>query len=198
MRRRAGHLFVLILTVSAACGAFAQDRTVAFDGPFGSYNQLASPDGRYVLVGDPQASQLWLEDTQSHSRRKVMDGTLQTMTVAWSPSGRNFILNDRAASNAEEAYVYDAASLNRLDLQEIIVASDLNAKRYALGEDVSHFYVHALHWSDSHEIVVQLHGHTDGSRKANRFIPGRCFKLRYRISTTGAISRLPTPLGHNC
>lgn len=145
--------------------------------------RLTSPDGAYVLFGDDKASQLWLENTQTHERRMVLKVTLQTLTLAWSPDSAAFIANDRETSDREFAYIYDVKTLGRLDLLQLILKEDPSAVRLVPSQTVSvHSYVHATRWLDSQHVGVRLHGHTDG--------PVNCFDLRYRVGREGQVRKL--------
>lgn len=184
---------ILMLT-GAACLAAARPRlhlspkSNYLNKPFGPVNRLLSPDGSQALWGDYDQSQLWLEDTRTHQRRMVRGITVPTMTLAWSPDSTKFAVNDRAASNVEEAYLYDAASLNSLDLADRLTKSDARAEKIFKAAD--HSYVHTLGWLDRDHVEVQLSGHTDGETAGGKFHPPDCFDFRYRVSINGEVQPL--------
>jgi hypothetical protein len=99
-----------------------------------------SPNGAFKLIGDAPSSQLFLEDTRTHARRFVFGVTVQTMSVLWSPESSAFVANDRAASSEEDAYLYNAQTLNRLDLRKLILAADKHAARIVSDPNTGHAY----------------------------------------------------------
>jgi hypothetical protein len=180
---------IVILAVSGAAGQ--QPSAAAIGPPFGPANQLVSPDGTHGLFGNDRAAQLWLEDTRTHRRWLVLTATVQTLTVAWSPDSAAFIVNDRATSDLESAYLYDGKTLVRLDLRRRILAVDPQAVRFLPGVNTApHSYLHAIRWLDSRQVEVQLHGHTDGIQNGETFLPGECFDLRYRVTRDGVVQKL--------
>lgn len=122
---------IAVLAFSEAAGQ--QSSVVPIGPPFGSANQLVSPDGALGLFGIDQVAQLWLEDIRTRRRRLVLTATVQTLTVAWSPESAAFIVNDRETSDLEFAYVYDSKTLDRLDLRGRILVTDPKAVRFVPG-----------------------------------------------------------------
>jgi hypothetical protein len=117
-----------IVTVLQISG---QPRSVSLRMPYGEANPLFSPDGAYALFGsDAALYQLWIEDRHTHKRQMVLRATLQTLTLAWSPDSTAFIANDRATSDVEIAWVYEASTLHRLNLRSLIVAADPESTRF--------------------------------------------------------------------
>jgi hypothetical protein len=187
-------LFLLV------CGAaVAQPGVVSLREPYGAANPLVSPDRAYALFGsDPADAQLWIEDLRTHQRRMVFRVTLQTLTLAWSPDSDAFVANDRAASDIETAWLYDAKSLERLDLRRLILAADPAAAQFC--DPAVHSYVHASRWQDASHVAVRLFGHTNGVRMGNAIRPGDCFHLRYRIGRDGVVQKVAQhvmPIGPN-
>ena len=169
----------------------AQQRSVRVGPPFGPAHQLVSPDRKYALFGNDEAAQLWLEDARTHQRRMVFKVTVQTLTLAWSPDSMAFIANDRAASDRETAYIYDVATLDRMDLSSRILAADSEASRFVPGKNAApHSYFHAIRWLDARRVEVRLHGHTDGTWNGTSARPGDCFDLRYLVSRDGGVQKL--------
>jgi len=154
-------------------------------------HSLVSPDGRQALFAKPGESRLWIENLRTHEERKVFDATVQTLTVDWAPDSAAFIANDREASDREFAWIYDVRTLDRLDLEGRIAATDPQALRFVPTADTApHSYAHAIRWLDAQHVEVRLHGHTDGFRRGNSIVPGDCFDLRYRIGRDGAVRKL--------
>lgn len=167
----------------------AQQSAVRLQAPYGPANPLISPDGAYELHGSGALeSQLWIEDRRTHQRRPVFRVTLQTLTLAWSPDAAAFVANDRAASDVETAWLYDAKNLERLDLPRLIRNADPEAARFFTPG--VHSYVHAALWLDATHVAVRLFGHTNGERGGDATRPGDCFDLRYRIGRDGAVEKL--------
>lgn len=181
----------LVAVIVASQVAAAQQQSAPLKPPFGPKNQLVSPDGAYALFGSDKASQLWLEDKSTHERKIVFRVTLQTLTLAWSPDSAAFIANDRAVSDVEFAYVYDAKTLDRIDLRSRVLTADAEAARFVPGQNTApHSYFHAIRWLDARRVEVQLHGHTDGTRDGTFVRPGDCFDLRYSVTRDGAVEKL--------
>ncbi len=164
--------------------------------PYGAANRLASPDGRFVLYGEPYRAgvkngpELWFEDTATSARKRLLllGGTVR---AEWSPDSTAFSVSDRRASDSTLAYIYDSATLGRVAVHDAIVRSDPNAAAFAEG----HAYFDVERWDGPAAVVVRLHGHTDRS-------PVRCFDLRYLVTRGGKINRLSkrirTPAAHGC
>jgi Protein of unknown function (DUF3738) len=118
---------------------------------------------------------LWLEDERTHARRMVMEATVQTLTLAWSPKSTAFIANDRALSDVENAYIYDVKTPERIDLRRQVLADDgTAASRFTsdVNPAANHSYFHALRWLDARHVEMHLYGHTDGAPNGKPFRPG--------------------------
>jgi len=189
----------------ALCQICGQPRSTGLRVPYGEANPLLSPDGAYALFGSEAALyQLWIEDRYTHKRRMVLRATLQTLTLAWSPDSTAFIVNDRTTSDAEVAWVYEARTLDRLDLRSLIVAADAGSVRFFVPGQIdgapreeepnakvsTTSHVHATRWLDARHVEVQLVGHTAGVRVGSSIEPGDCFDLRYRIARDGGVEKL--------
>ena len=152
--------------------------------PLSPVTRLPSPDGSKVLYGVPYEKsrsggpELWIENTRTRQRTKLFDigGTL---TAAWSPDGTAFYVNNRWASDREQAYIYDAATVKRIDIGALILAADPAARQFANG----HAYYEVEHWTDSRNVAVRFFGHTD-------LPPVTHFDFRYRVSRSGKVKRL--------
>jgi hypothetical protein len=154
------------------------------DLPWGPVKRLASPDGSKVLYGVPYQAgrndgpQFWMEDTRTHHRRKLLD-IPSTLSAGWSPDGTKFYVNDHLGSDEENAYIYDAATLERIDLGARIQAADPASHRFAKG----HAYYQVTRWEGSDEVAVKFFGHTDEP-------PVTDFDFRYRVSRAGSVKKL--------
>ena len=149
------------------------------DLPQGPNKRLAAPDGSQILYGvrSSNAPQLWIDDRRAHRRIKLFDigGTL---SAAWSPDGSAFYVNDHWASDRECAYVYDAATLKRMDIAAMIQAADPQSRRFAAG----HAYYEIERWVGSQHVAVRFFGHTDVP-------PVSIFEFSYAISRDGAVEK---------
>jgi hypothetical protein len=152
--------------------------------PGGSVTRLASPDGSKVLYSVPyqkssnSGPQLWIEDSRTHRRTKLFDigGTL---SAVWSADGSAFYVNDHWASDRERAYIYNAATLERLDILARILAEDPASRIFANG----HAYFAIERWEGARDVAVRFSGHTDEP-------PATSFDIRYRVSRAGAVKKL--------
>jgi hypothetical protein len=182
---------VCLIAVIAVWQLQGQQPSAPLQRPYGPANLLVSPDGAHALFGNDRAAQLFLEDTRTHQRVEVIKATIQTLTLAWSPDSAAFIVNDRAVSDLEFAYIYDAKRLDRLDLRSRILAADPEAARFVPGKGTApHSYFHAIRWLNAKQVEVQLQGHTDGTWNGTSGRPGDCFDLRYRVGRDGVVHKL--------
>jgi hypothetical protein len=154
------------------------------DFPFGPLTRLASPDGSLILYGVPfqkgvnEGPQLWLEDTRTAQRQKLLDVS-DGVSAGWSPDGTRFYVEDHSSSSSTESYIYDARSLKRLDLGALIRKSDSSISRFASG----HAYFDMERWDTPEAVIVHFYGHTDEP-------PVVCFDLRYRVKFSGTTTKL--------
>jgi hypothetical protein len=98
----------------------------------------------------------------------------------WSPDGKWFWVNDRWASDRTNSYIYDAQTLEPIDIEKQIQAADAEARRL---ED-AHRYFEVKRWADNRSVVVEFHGHTDSPP------PTVCFQLWYRVTVSGAVKKI--------
>jgi hypothetical protein len=154
------------------------------DLPGEASKRLASPDGSMVLYGVPydqgrnEGPSLWIEDTRTRRRTKLLD-IPSTLSAGWSADGAAFYVNDQLASDQELAYIYDAATLQRIDIGARIQEEDPESRRLATG----HAYFQVRGWDGTQEMAVSFFGHTDQP-------PVLCFTLRYRINKAGVVKKL--------
>jgi hypothetical protein len=167
-----------ILACLAVVIAMANARTL--DLPWGPAKRLPSPDGTFVLYGKTSVNdpQLWIEDTRTQRRTKLFD-IASTLTAGWSADSTAFYVNDHSGSDEEQAYIYNAATLKRVDLGARILAADAKSRQFSVG----HAYFEVQHWTDNQEVGVRFFGHTDEP-------PVTHFEFRYRVSRTGAVKKL--------
>jgi len=169
---------VRIFACLALAAVLANARVL--DLPWGTLKRLPSPDGTFVLYGKTGVNnpQLWIEDTRTHRRTKLFD-IASTLTAGWSADSAAFYVNDHSASDRERAYIYDAATLRRLEIADRILASDPESRRFAAG----HTYFAIEGWEGMHDVNVRFTGHTDEP-------PVTFFGFRYRVSREGAVKKL--------
>lgn len=173
---------IMLFGLVAGQPGLAADRIL--DLPFGEVSKLASPDGQYILYGEPYRDrvntgpQLWIENTRTSERKLLLqlDGTAR---AAWSPDGTAFYVNDRLASDSTLSYLYETSTLKRIEIRDMIVGADPEAARVAKG----HAYFDVDRWQSSQDALVHLHGHTDEA-------PVLCFNFRYQVSRARRVKRL--------
>ena len=115
-------LTIACVTLSLSTAAFAQDKPTAELGLPWGVTRLASPDGAHVLLGAPYQKgvknaplvELWIENTRTKQRQMVL-ATGGTLSAFWSPDGSAFVVNPGISDQAQ-TYIYDAATLTRLDV----------------------------------------------------------------------------------
>jgi hypothetical protein len=176
------HKVLVVAAIMLAGVLMAQAPQVSLNLPAGPVTRLTSPDGKATLYGVPYGAntppQLWFENMRSHERTKLLD-VPSTLSAAWSANGKAFLVLDHEASDKATSYIYDAATLQRLDLAARITASDPAARPYTH----DHTYFDAERWQGNNQVLVRLHGHTDTP-------PVTCFDFRYRVSRGGVVTKL--------
>ena len=180
-------LTIACVTLSLSTAAFAQDKPTAELGLPWGVTRLASPDGAHVLFGAPYQKgvknaplvELWIENTRTKQRQMVL-ATGGTLSAFWSPDGSAFVVNPGISDQAQ-TYIYDAATLTRLDVGREIFAADPSVARFAPGN--AHSYFTPERWKNNWEVEVRLHGHTDQ-------LPVLCFSSHYRVNRAGAVEKL--------
>lgn len=186
--------FSALAFCALAAAALAQVPQSKLELPQGPVTRLASPSGDAVLYSVPYqpgvntSPQLWIEQSRTRQNKKLLD-IPGTLSAAWSPDGKAFLVLDHEASDEAFSYIYDAATLQRLDLAQRITASDPGARPFMH----SHTYFDADRWQGNDQVLVRLHGHTDQ-------FPVICFDIRYRVRRDGAVTKLSAhtfPAGTN-
>jgi hypothetical protein len=169
---------VRILAYLALAAVLANARVL--DLPWGPMKRLPSPDGTFVLYGKTGVNtpQLWIENTRTHRRTKLFD-IAGTLKAGWSADSAAFYVNDHSASDREQGYIYDAATLKRVNIGPRILAADAKSRPFSKG----HAYFQVERWEGNQELTVRFFGHTDEP-------PVTDFDFRYRVSRTGAVKKL--------
>jgi hypothetical protein len=174
-------VLMIQLTCLAAQTKSAQSPVVNL--PRAPVSRIPSPDGKWTLIfkcpNDCSERKLWIEENASHSRKLVKEYE-RSLSISWAPNSRLFFVNDASGSTKTLCYLYDPASLKDTDLAEVVLAGDPNAAQFL---NAGHSYLKAKRWVNSHELLVVLEGHNDGSP------PGR-FTLRYRVDLRGIVRKL--------
>ena len=173
----------LIVVLPFLLAAAPQKRTPVIDLPRGPLTRIASPDKSWTLVfecpNECAERKLWIEKTQPKQRRLVSEYE-RSLGVSWAPDSRHFFVYDEAGSNEGFSYIYDAATLDKLNLAELVTAHDKAAVPFL---KAGHSYMRAKYWIDAHALIAILTGHFDES-------PSHSFTLKYRIGIDGNIRRL--------
>ena len=151
--------------------------------PHGRISHIPSPDGKWILVfecpNDCKERKLWIEEAASHKRRPIKDYD-RNLDVSWAPNGQFFFVNDNSASTNARCYVYDATTLNEMNLEKVILTGDSGASVFL---NAGHSYLRAKHWINSRALLLILDGHNDGA------FP-RGFTLRYRLDLNGKVEKI--------
>jgi hypothetical protein len=152
--------------------------------PQGPVTRLVSPNGSKILYGvsyqksSSGGPQLWVEDERTRHQTKLFD-VGGTLSAVWCADGSAFYVNDHWASDRERAYIFDAATLQRLDIADRIWAEDPETRPFKSG----HTYVAIERWDGTEEVAVRFSGHTDEPPVMN-------FDFRYRVSRAGVVKKL--------
>lgn len=178
---------MLILVVWAAHGAVAADKPQPDWGiqvcPSYSLRSSTSPNGSWAVFGTLKPSLgVWLVNNRTHQRRFLLDCP-DTVSVGWAPDGKHFFVNDSWASDETYAFVYDPASLKRIDLSNLLVAAVPNFKSFL---DDSHHYVSVERWVNSEELLVDFRGHFD-------HYPASTWDQWYQVSLSGTVHSASRP-----
>jgi hypothetical protein len=178
------NLFVSLVALFGTLAISISVSAQTLDLPWGPVKRLASPDGSKILYGVPyqegrnEGPSLWMEDEGTRGRTKLFD-IGSTLTAAWSPDGSAFYVNNHWASDREQAYIYDAATMRRLDIGARIQSADSQSRGLATG----HTYFRVTGWEGTEQVAVSFFGHTDEP-------PVLCFTLRYRVNKAGVVTKL--------
>src|ERR1051325_949853 len=122
MRCMTAFVFVAFLCAIAVQGAL-MTASVQQSSPA----ELTLPSGRVQPLpfqdGKNNGPQLWITDNSTGARQLLLTlgGTMQSF---WSPDSKAFAVNDRWASDSENAYIYDTETLKRQNVGEDILTAD--------------------------------------------------------------------------
>jgi len=128
----------------------------------GHINKLASPNKRYVLVNiDSEAEpyhRLVLRDLAS-GKEKLLRTYARHISVAWSPNGESFFVNDYGASDFSDCYLYSPANEDK-------PVSIKEALKEQFGSDQHlwknhHVYIECRKWLSETELLVRIKGYGD-------------------------------------
>lgn len=173
----------LIAVLPFLLAAAPQKRTPVINLPRGAITQIASPDKSSTLIfecpGECAERKLWIEGAHSKQRRLISEYE-RSLSVCWAPDSRHFFVYDEAGSNEGLSYIYATATLEKLNLAELVAARDNAAAPFL---KAGHSYMKAKYWIDSHALIAILTGHFDES-------PSHSFTLKYRIGIDGSVRRL--------
>jgi hypothetical protein len=180
----------VLLGLATLASIAAQQRAVDLKGSQGPGNALVSPDGAHGLFWGPVG--LWIDDRRTHGQRFVMIvAVTPTATMAWSPDSAAFVVNHRVASDLEIAYLFDAKTLDQIDLGGRIAAADPELTRFIPnGANSPGAHFHAGRWLDAGHVQVEVQGHTVGERVGNAVRSGECYGFRYSVSRMGRVRKL--------
>jgi hypothetical protein len=174
----------LLMIATAAAAQPGSTQTAVLQLPNGPSKQIPSPDGSSILFGVPDPSggnlgpSLWIENTRTRQRTMLLS-IVSAVTAAWSSDGSAFYVEDHRTSDSTLFYLYDATTLERLNVSDRIQAADPEAREFS----TNHAYFVLDRWEGTRNLIVRLFGHTDHE-------PVMCFDLRYRVSRDGIVERL--------
>jgi hypothetical protein len=141
--------------------------------------RIASPDGRWLLVASPFSSAhcetLTLEDTRTR-QRALAKSYCRSIDVGWSPDSQSFFLNDAYGSNVEDAYIYRRSELAPLELDDILLKADVQARSIV---NADHTYFQVIRWIGPNTVLAEYCGHTSDD-------PYVEFDFRYRVKLSGS------------
>jgi len=181
IRRYGTAQFLLTLVLCAAVTVVAQARWPG---------RLPSPDGRYLLYSVPfeqgvnDGPQLWFENLSSKAKQMLF-GISRTITAQWAPDSSGFFVNNEFSSDTTAAYIYDARTLERLDVGKAILAAYPDARKFTNG----HAYFDIQRWQNAKRVIVVFHGHMDSVS------PIVCFESEYNVGRDGSVTRLSDKSG---
>jgi len=186
MRGNVSVVLTLIFLLSAwPLLAASQDKATpqVVSLPKGEASRFPSPNGKWALIfqcpNDCSERKLWVEETSSHARKLVKEYG-RSLDISWAPDSHLFFVNDNSGSTDARCYVYEAASLEETDVAKVVLARYPDAGQFLSS---GHSYLRAKRWLNSHELLVVLTGHNEGS-------PPNAFTLRYRIDLRGKVRKL--------
>ena len=186
--------FALLLPLSAQAEAPRHLQVGEGEFPACQEVRISSPDHRWTLVSsaNPQFCSTWkakgddaelvrrlyLADERVRRKRLVLEYN-SNGNAGWTKDSSAFFINNHVASNVDEAYLYRADSMKKINLAKVILESDPHVAKFADG----HLYVIARKWLADDAALVQLCGHTDQ-------FPVMQFDFRYRVILNGHVKNI--------
>lgn len=190
-RSNVAALLALLALCSSGCPGVAQAKsapathTPLIRLPQGALTTVASPDQKWKLIFEFQSvyetRKLWIQPKGSN-RRTLVREFQRSLDISWSPDSRHFFVNDRSASGETRPYIYEPASLQAIDLAELVGKASPKAADY-LGSD--HSYLEATRWINSQEVILKLTSYFSEPPPQR---PG--FSGTYRVNLGGTVRRL--------
>jgi hypothetical protein len=178
-----GLVFLLSMWPAPAANQTKATYPAVVNLPKGEVSRITSPNGKWTLIfecpNECSERKLWIEEASSHARKLVKEYE-RSLDISWAPDSRLFFVNDNSGSTEARCYVYEAASLKETEVAKIVLAGDSGAEQFL---NSGHSYLKAKRWLNSHELLVVLTKHNDGS-------PPGAFTLRYRIDLRGSVHKL--------
>jgi len=174
---------VLLIPLPSLATQTKSAHSPVVDLPSAAVSRIPSPNGRWTLIfecpNDCSERKLSIEENASHTRRPVKEYE-RSLSISWAPDSRLFFVDDASGSTETRCYVYEPATLKETDLAKVVLAGDPDAAQFL---NSGHSYLEAKRWINSHELLVVLEGHNDGS-------PPGSFTLRYRVDLSGSVHKL--------
>jgi hypothetical protein len=174
---------VLLIQLSSLATQTKSAHSPVVDLPRGAISRIPSPNGKWTLIfecpNDCSERKLWIEENTSHTRKLVKEYE-RSLSISWAPDSRLFFVDDASGSTETRCYLYEPATLKETDLAKVVLAGDPDAAQFL---NSGHSYLEAKRWINSHELLVVLEGHNDGS-------PPGGFTLRYRVDVNGSVGKL--------
>jgi len=174
-------LFIGWIPAEAGQTRSAHPRVVTL--PSAAVSRIPSPNGKWTLIfecpNNCSERKLWIEENMSHTRKLVKEYE-RSLSISWAPNSHFFFVDDASGSTETLCYVYEPTTLRETDVSKMILASDPNAGEFL---HAGHSYLNAKRWINSHELLVVLDGHNDGS-------PPGGFTVRYRVDLSGRVRKL--------
>ena len=174
-------LALVVLLNAWLAGTASQTKVISL--PQGEVSHIPSPDRRWTLIfecpNNCSERRLWIEEASRHSKRLVKEYE-RSLDISWAPDSRLFFVNDNSGSTDARCYVYEPAFLKETDIAKLVLTGDPDSGQFL---DAGHSYLRGKRWLNTHELLVVLTGHNDGS-------PPSAFTLWYRVNLRGKVRKL--------
>jgi len=124
-------------------------------------SQAASPNGRYVIVGENHAEPFHtaiLEDRVLKTRRKLFDYD-RHIDILWNPDNRSFALTDYEESDYSRcSIIFIDQTLPTIRVWDKLVKAVSQRERKSLLEN-QHVYIAAMQWIEAGALKVKVWGY---------------------------------------